>query len=330
MNNSEKNILEIRDLSVSYTVANVVTHVLEKVNLTVPMGKSIGLVGESGCGKTTTMRAILNALPSNATIENGEILYLGKNVLDMPYEELQSFRRTGAGMIFQDPSSALNPVISIEKQFLISLKYAQKLKDCKRDELYAKAIESLQAVSLADPDRIMKSFPFQLSGGMRQRVCIAMALAAEKQLLLADEPGTALDVTIQDQILRLIDELVAEKDLSVIFVTHSLGVIRKVTTEVNVMYAGSIVEGGNTAAVFEQPRHPYTMALMDCLPKLTGKGISSGIPGRIPDYDNPPAGCRFSPRCPYVMPRCHLEMPHPTVIAEDHWVSCFAVEEGKI
>lgn len=330
MSNATTNILEVKNLSVSYTVANVATHVLEKVNLTVPKGKSVGLVGESGCGKTTTMRAILNVLPENATVESGEILHFGENVLKMPYEKLQRFRRSGAGMIFQDPSSALNPVISIKKQFLTSLKYSQKFKNYSQDKLYEKAILALKDVYMADPDRIMKSFPFQLSGGMRQRVCIAMALAAEKELLLADEPGTSLDVTIQDQILRLIDELVETMDLSVIFVTHSLGVIRQVTTEVNVMYAGSIVEGGDTKTVFESPSHPYTVALMDSLPKLTGEGISPGIPGRIVDYNAPPTGCRFAPRCLHALERCHSLVPEPITVSEDHWVSCFAVEEGKI
>ena len=165
---------------------------------------------------------------------------------------------------------------------------------------------------------------------MRQRVCIAMTLAGEKELLLADEPGTALDVTIQDQILRLIKDLVDSHELSVIMVTHSLGVIRQVTSEVNVMYAGSIVEGGDTVKVFEQPKHPYTMALMDCLPKLTGTSIAEGIPGRIPDYDNPPVGCRFFPRCIYALDQCRNEIPGQTLIENGHWVACFAAAEGKV
>lgn len=322
-------ILEIKNLSVSYTVANVKTHVLENVNFSVPKGESIGIVGESGCGKTTTMRAILNVLPSNGTVEGGEILYEGRNVLKMPAGELQDYRQSGAGMIFQDPSSALNPVISIKNQFLATLKYAHKDKKYSREELLKKASDALVAVSMADPERILNSYPFQLSGGMRQRVCIAMTLAAERQLLLADEPGTALDVTIQDQILRLIKELVATRDLSVIMVTHSLGVIRQVTTSVNVMYAGTIVEGGETAQVFENPKHPYTMALMNCLPKLTGDGIAEGIPGRIPDYSNPPKGCRFSPRCPYAKEQCRLEKPEKYEAEPGHWVACFAAKEGR-
>lgn len=326
------NVLEVRDLSVSYTVANVKTHVLEGVTFRVEKGKSVGIVGESGCGKTTTLRAILNVLPSNGTIESGEILYDGKNILQMPKDELQEYRQKGAGMIFQDPSSALNPVISIKNQFLEALKYAhneQKGKRLTKAELLEKAAKSLETVSLADPNRILNSYPFQLSGGMRQRVCIAMTMAAERQLLLADEPGTALDVTIQDQILRLIKSLVESGELSVVMVTHSLGVIRQVTTTVNIMYAGTIVEGGETKQVFESPRHPYTQALIDCLPKLTGSGIAKGIPGRIPDYSNPPKGCRFAPRCPYAAEKCISEKPARHEIGAEHWVACFQAEEGR-
>lgn len=302
---------------------------LEKVSFSVEKGKSVGIVGESGCGKTTTMRTILNVLPSNGTIESGEILYNGENVLEMPKNKLQEYRQRGAGMIFQDPSSALNPVISIRNQFLEALKYAHKDKKLTKAQLLEKAADALTAVSLADPDRILNSYPFQLSGGMRQRVCIAMTLAAERNILLADEPGTALDVTIQDQILRLIKELVDKGELSVIMVTHSLGVIRQVTTKVNIMYAGTIVEGGDTGEVFENPLHPYTQALMDCLPKLTGNGIAKGIPGRIPDYSNPPKGCRFAPRCPYATERCANETPQRLEKGNGHWVACFKAEEGK-
>ena len=316
-------------MSVSYTVANVKTHILEDVSFAVSKGKSVGIVGESGCGKTTTMRAILNVLPSNGNVEKGEILYCGEDVLKMSNAKLQEYRQKGAGMIFQDPSSALNPVISIKNQFLEALKYAHKDKKLTKAQLLEKAGKSLEAVSLADPERILNSYPFQLSGGMRQRVCIAMTLAAERQLLLADEPGTALDVTIQDQILRLIKQLVDSGELSVIMVTHSLGVIRQVTTEVNIMYAGTMVEGGDTKKVFEHPIHPYTEALMNCLPKLTGNGIAEGIPGRIPDYSSPPKGCRFAPRCPYALKKCQNERPVRHEVDGDHWVACFQAEEGR-
>ncbi|MDR1136686.1 MAG: ABC transporter ATP-binding protein [Synergistaceae bacterium] len=318
---SNGNIIEVRDLSVSFKTYGTVSKVLSGVNLTVPMGGRIGLVGESGCGKTTTLKAILNILPSNAMVEGGEILYEGRNVFRMNEPGLLAFRQKGAGMIFQDPSQALNPVFSIRTQFLTALKYAKPgMSDKERLEI---AKNALTDVSLADPDRILASYPYQLSGGMKQRVCIAMTISAGRRLLLADEPGTALDVTIQDQILRLLSKLVDECRLSIVMVSHSLGVVREVTNFVNIMYAGGIVESGGTNEVFKSPRHPYTAALMACLPKLTGTGIAEGIPGRIPDYANPPPGCRFAPRCPHTMDICTRQKPIHKACGNNHLVSCF-------
>ena len=229
-------------------------------------------------------------------------------------------------MIFQDPSSALNPVFTIGDQFLTALRYTYDTKVNKK-VLWQQALDALTSVSLPDPERIMENYPFQLSGGMRQRVCIAMTIAAGRQILLADEPGTALDVTIQDQILRLINRLVEEKGLSVVMVSHSLGVIRESTSYVNIMYAGTIVESGVTETVFHHPKHPYTKALMACIPKLTGEGIAEGIPGRIPDYLNPPSGCRFCPRCPLAKDVCRQQKPPKTEVDPGHWVRCFCAGE---
>jgi peptide/nickel transport system ATP-binding protein len=325
--NARRNtILEVKDLSVSFDVYGSVSHVLDGISLKVKKGERVGLVGESGCGKTTTLKAVLNVLPKNAIIKGGEVLFAGRNVFGMRESELAVMRRTGVGMIFQDPSSALNPVFSIETQFVTALKYA-KPKNTSTKELYDMAVEALNDVMLPDPDRIMKSYPFQLSGGMKQRVCIAMTIAAGRQLLLADEPGTSLDVTIQDQILRLINRLVSDNKLSVILVAHSLGVIREFTGYVNIMYAGTVVESGGTCDVFQNPRHPYTVALMSCVPKLTGEGIAEGIPGRVPDYMAPPKGCRFSPRCPYAREICHTQKPPHVEISPKHWVSCYFADE---
>lgn len=326
INNYNNLLLEVKDLSVSFDVYGKVSHVLDGISFKVKKGERVGLVGESGCGKTTTLKAILNVLPRNAIIKSGRILFEGKSVFNMKASELATMRRTGAGMIFQDPSSALNPVFSIEQQFISALKYANP-KDTPKKKLYDNAIEALNNAMLPDSERIMKSYPFQLSGGMKQRVCIAITIAAGRQLLLADEPGTSLDVTIQDQILRLINELVIDKHLSVIMVAHSLGVIRESTSYVNIMYAGTIVESGITNEVFQNPRHPYTVALMSCVPKLTGEGISKGIPGRVPDYTMPPKGCRFSPRCPYAKEICLTEKPRHSEITPDHWVSCYFANE---
>ena len=314
------------DLSVSFDVYGSISHVLDGVSFRVNRGQRVGLVGESGCGKTTTLKAILNVLPPNAILNKGEILFEGHNVFTMVDRQLAEMRRTGAGMIFQDPSSALNPVFSIKQQFMAALKYAFP-PNTPPKELYEIAVKALEDVMMPDPERIMNSFPYQLSGGMRQRVCIAMTIAAGRKLVLADEPGTSLDVTIQDQIMRLIDRLVQENDLSVIMVAHSLGVIREFTSYVNIMYAGTLVEGGKTRDVFENPRHPYTIALMACVPKLTGEGIAEGIPGRVPDYTAPPTGCRYFPRCPYAQEICRAKKPQPVEIDPGHWVSCYLANE---
>jgi peptide/nickel transport system ATP-binding protein len=186
----------------------------------------------------------------------------------------------------------------------------------------------LKEVALADPERMLDSYPIQLSGGMRQRVCIGMALATSPELLIADEPGTSLDVTIEDQILRLLHRLVEEKDVSVILITHTLGVVRETTDRVYVMYAGNMVEVAATEQLFASPLHPYTHGLMDAVPRLTGGGVSDGIPGRIPDYLNPPPGCRFHPRCPQVMDICRQEKPPFYRLSDIHEVACFLYQDG--
>ena len=321
-----ENILNVRDLAVSFDVYGSRSYVLDGISFSVEKGQRVGLVGESGCGKTTTLKAILRVLAKNGSIDGGDVEFVGMSIYDMRPDDLAHMRQTGVGMIFQDPSSALNPVFTIESQFLTALKYAYK-KTKSKAELRQIAIESLENVMLPDPERIMGSYPFQLSGGMRQRVCIAITIAAGRKVLLADEPGTSLDVTIQDQILRLINKLVEDKHLSVIMVSHSLGVIRETTDVVNIMYAGSIVESGKTSDVFHNPRHPYTVALMKCVPKLTGEGVSEGIPGRIPDYKNPPKGCRFSPRCPYASGICFESRPPRTEVSPEHFVSCYYSRE---
>ena len=325
-NGNVDTLLSVRDLSVSFSVYGKTSHVLDGITFDVKKGQRVGLVGESGCGKTTTLKSILNVLPKNAIVKSGEILFGGSSVFDMKPPELQAMRCTGAGMIFQDPSSALNPVFNIKKQFLTALKYAYP-KGTPQQELYSVAVDALNSVMLPDPERILNSFPFQLSGGMKQRVCIAITIAAGRELLLADEPGTSLDVTIQDQILRLINKLVEDKHLSVIMVSHSLGVIRESTSYVNIMYAGTVVESGSTAQVFQNARHPYTSALMSCLPKLTGDGIAKGIPGRVPDYISPPKGCRYAPRCQHAQDICHKEKPPHLEISPGHNVSCYFASE---
>lgn len=327
-----KPLLDIKDLYVYFEVYGGRLEVLDGVNFRVNTGEKVGLVGETGCGKTTTMKAVLRILPEPpAVVPEGEIFFKGRDVLKMSSSELGEIRGSGISMIFQDPTAALNPVFTIGQQLDPVIRYSspQNQRLSKR-KIREKAIVSLREVALADPERLLDSYPLQLSGGMRQRVCIGMALATNPELLIADEPGTSLDVTIQDQVLRLLNGLVEEKQTSVILITHTLGVVRETTDRVYVMYAGNMVEVTSTPKLFANPLHPYTQGLMQAVPKLTGGGVAHGIPGRIPDYLDPPPGCRFHPRCPQVMDICRREKP-PHFRADDgHQAACFLYDKYPV
>ena len=320
-----KPLLEIKDLHVEFAVYGGKLRVLDGVSFRMEAGERVGLVGETGCGKTTTMKAILRVLPSPpALIPKGEIYFEGRDIIAIKADALRDVRGRGISMIFQDPTAALNPVFSIGEQIEAVIKASAPAdKPYSKEEIYQRAIQALKEVALADPERLLASYPVQLSGGMRQRVCIGMALATSPRLLIADEPGTSLDVTIQDQVLRLLRKLVEEHNTSVILITHTLGIVRETTSRVYVMYAGNIVESAKTENLFTKPMHPYTQGLISTVPRLTGGGIVSGIPGRIPDYRNPPSGCRFHPRCPHVMDVCRREKPQMVQIDEQHAVACF-------
>lgn len=328
----KKNVFEIKDLKVSFDVFGGKLKVLDGVNLSMKKGERLGLVGEAGCGKTTTLKAVMGILPKQAVLEDGEIYFEGKNVLQFNQAKLQNFRQKDCAMIFQDPSSALNPIFRVGDLMMNGIRYSlskEEEKDWKKIS-YEKAVKALGEVMLPDPKRIMENYPFQLSGGMRQRVCIAMAIATDRNLLLADEPTTSLDVTIQEQILRLIQKLSVEKGLSVVLVTHSMGVVREMTDKVCIMYAGTIIETGKTTDVLDNPRHPYTKALISCIPKLTGEGVAEGIPGRLPDYMNPPKGCRYVDRCPNALPVCRECKPEAVDIGGGHQVCCHNKGGGSI
>ena len=316
-------MLSVEDLYVSFRMYEGMLRVVDGVSFFVHRGEKVGVVGEAGCGKTTTMKAIMRILAENATVK-GRIVFDGKEVMAMRPGELQEWRRHSVSMVFQDPTSALNPVFTVGDQMRAVIGCSLEGLADRGDATIQHIVESALAdVSLPDPARILANYPFQLSGGMRQRICIAMSVATSRQLLLADEPGTSLDVTIQDQILRLIGDLVRDKGLSVVLVTHSLGVVREMTDRVYIMYAGSMVESGPTSEIFRDPQHPYTMGLMSCVPKLSGQGISQGIPGGMPDYLNPPKGCRFAPRCPEVIDICHRERPANRQVGPgDHCTAC--------
>jgi len=316
-------LLSIENLHVGFKIYEGRLSVLNGVQMTVRTGERVGLVGEAGCGKTTSMKCVLKILPSPpGEITAGRILFHGRDILTMGTREMQHIRGSGISMIFQDPTAALNPVFTIGDQLTSVIKYGSR-ESLSKKEIYVRAVGALREVQLPDPERIFNNYPVQLSGGMRQRVSVAMALATEPELLIADEPTTSLDVTIQDQVLRLLNGLVEQHETSVIFITHSLGVVREMADWVYVMYAGNIIEGARKEELFTNPLHPYTHGLMNALPKLTGGGIAEGIPGRIPEYIDPPTGCRFHPRCPRAMEGCSKSLPPITHTSDDHDVACF-------
>ena len=330
-------LLDIKNLHVEFKVYGGILKVLDGVNFKVYNGEKVGLVGETGCGKTTTMKAVLRILPMPpARITTGEIIFKDRDLLQIKDSQMRDVRGSGLSMIFQDPTAALNPVFTIGQQMEPIIKNAApENANLSNSEIREKAVIPLKEVGLADPERMLDSYPIQLSGGMRQRVCIGMALSTDPELLIADEPGTSLDVTIQDQVLRLLRELVNRKGSSVILITHTLGIVRQLADRVYVMYAGSMVEMASTRELFANPLHPYTQGLMDAVPKLTGGGVASGIPGRIPSYREPPAGCRFHPRCPHVMDICRQKKPPgylvTSLLEEDrheHEVACFLYSDS--
>ncbi len=320
--------LEVRDLRVGYRVYGGSLDVVDGIALEVLPGERIGLVGETGCGKTTVMKSILRILPVQGRVAGGQVLFEGADVLAMGAAEMRQFRGQGIAMIFQDPTAALNPVFTVGTQIEEALASSGRA-GRERGALRREALSILSKVALPDPARILTNYPFQLSGGMRQRTCIALALSTARKLLIADEPTTSLDVTIQAEILELVDGIVREHGTSLVLITHNLGVARQMTDRIYVMYAGTIVETAATASLYCNPLHPYTVGLFASVPRLTGEGFADGIPGRLPDYRDPPAGCRFQPRCPRAIGRCAVEKPRLRQVAEGHHVACFLFEEPR-
>ena len=326
---TKKNILlNIKDLHVWYKVYRGYLKVLNGLHLMVREGERVGLVGEAGCGKTTTMKSILQILPpGDFHIPQGQIFYKGQDVLKMNFKEIQKLRSKEIAMIFQDPTAALNPVFTIGTQIGDVIKYSSTFeKNEHKEKIKEQSVRALKEVYLPDPERMRINYPFQLSGGMRQRVCIAMAISSPRNLILADEPGTSLDVTIQAQVHWLLNEIVEKKNAAIILITHSLGVAREMTDRIYVMYAGTIVETATPKILFKNPVHPYTKGLLASIPKISGGGIAKGIPGKIPDYLNPPSGCRFRLRCKHEKPICSEKLPKLSEIEKDHSVACYLSE----
>lgn len=299
--------------------------VINGVSLTIHRGESVALVGETGCGKSITAKAILGLLPPNAEIISGRILFQGRDLRGATEDELQKIRGRKMAMIFQDPGTALNPVFTVGEQLMdvAAWQGADRLAIVRRrrSDLRGRCLEMLRLVRIPDPEGTFRRYPVELSGGMRQRVLIALALLGNPELLIADELGTALDVSIQDQILEELRELVRTRGLAVLYITHNLGVARMVSNRIYVMYGGEIAEVASTAAMFSRQLHPYSQGLLAAIPRLTGS-IGQGIEGRIPDYIAPPPACRFAPRCPFRMAICEQQRPHLSEAEPGRSVAC--------
>jgi len=314
-------LLEVRDLFLEFKTPRGRLKALNGISFDVQPGEVFGLVGETGCGKTVTGLSILRLLPRSASVTRGQVIFEGVDLLRLTRSEIEAVRGSKIAMIFQDPSSSLNPVFSIGVQ--IERVITQHMKVTKRQAL-AQAQEVLEAVGLPDVRRIMNSYPHQLSGGMQQRVMIAMALSCRPRLLIADEPTTSLDVTIQAQILKLLRELQMKYDISVILITHNLGVIAQTCDRLAVLYAGRVAESGPTSAIFVNPQHPYTRGLMNAIPRPGGRGKKMAtIPGMVPSNPGAVTGCAFAPRCEFAFDRCRVESPSPFNVDENHASACF-------
>jgi len=304
---SDTPLLELRGLRVGFDTDNGVVWAVDDVDLTVRRGRTLGLVGESGSGKTVLSRSVMNLVASPRLRRSGEILFEGRNLLDLGRDQMNKILGAEVAMVFQDPMTALNPVFKVGAQLTEGLRLHQGLS--KRAALEA-GIELLRSVHIPAPESVVRRFPHQLSGGMRQRVMIATAIACGPKLLLADEPTTALDVTVQEQILNLLEEKRDESGMGMVLISHDLGVVATRTDDVAVMYAGQIVEHGPVESVFGQMRMPYTEALFKSIPRMDQSSARlQAIGGRPPNLLDPPPGCRFAPRCPYAQPKCREEAP---------------------
>ena len=311
-------ILQVKDLNVSFRTYGGIVRAVRGVTFDLRRGETVAIVGESGSGKSVTIKAIMGILPSNATIESGEILYGGMDLTKLTEEEFHNIRGKRIGLIFQDPLSALNPIMKVGNQIMEALILSQKMS---KKAARQRALELMEAVGIPDVERRFNQYPFQFSGGMRQRIVIAIALAGDPEILICDEPTTALDVTVQARILELINKIKEERHLSVIFITHDLGVVATMADRVNVMYAGKIVGTGTSEEIFFEPAHPYTWALLSSMPDLETKERLFSIPGTPPNMISPPPGDAFSVRNRYAL-RIDFEKEPPLFkITDTHYAA---------
>ena len=324
-------LLQIEDLHVQFSTTRGIVRAVDGVSLDVEQGKTLGVVGESGCGKSVTMLSVMRLIPNplmpqiGGRIAGGQVWFDGKDLIRLPEQEMRHVRGNRIGMVFQDPMTSLNPTMRIGEQIAEAVLLHQ---DVTQEEAMAQALDLLDQVDIPSPKERLRDYPYQFSGGMRQRAMIAIALACKPQLLIADEPTTALDVTIQAQILDLLANLQDELGMAIILISHNLGVVAGLSDEVAVMYAGKVVERALAGDLFERPRHPYTQALMRAIPLLESaeKEPLANIPGAPPDLVNPPTGCRFHPRCEFVSERCRREQPALIQVTDTHSVACWLTE----
>ena len=329
MNQSEK-ILEIKDLCVEFKTVEGTVKAINHLNYTLHKGEKLGIVGESGSGKSVSSLGIMQLIPNPpGEIVGGEILYKGQDLVKKSEKDMQKIRGNEISMIFQEPMTSLNPIIKCGRQIAESLRLHRGMN---KKEAMEEAIRMMQAVGIANPEVRAYEYPHQMSGGMRQRVMIAMALACQPQILIADEPTTALDVTIQAQILELMMELKEKLGMAIIMITHDLGVVASMCDRIAVMYAGRIVEYGTTDDIFYNPKHEYTKGLLKSIPRLDAKEHERLVPieGTPIDLLNPPAGCPFAPRCSNCMKICLRENPPKTDFSETHYAHCFMNQKAEM
>ncbi|GIO69338.1 ABC transporter ATP-binding protein [Paenibacillus sp. JTLBN-2024] len=321
-------LLEVRNLTTGFLTEKGLVKATDRISLAIEKGKTLCLVGESGSGKSVTSMSIMRLIDyANGVILEGSINFKGEDLVKKKQEELRSIRGNKISMIFQDPMSALNPVFTVGEQIAESLRLHQNKS---KDEAWKEAIELLRMVGIPSPEIRAKQYPNQLSGGMCQRVVIAIALASKPELLIADEPTTALDVTVQAQILDLLQDLKEKLGTSILLITHDMGVAAEMADHIAVMYAGAIVEQGTVEEIFSNPSHPYTVGLLQSIPGFEGErgGELYTIKGTIPALGNLPQGCRFNPRCPHVMDKCRQVEPGDIQVGDEHYAKCWLFEEN--
>lgn len=327
---SEDCLLEIRNLKTYFRQDHKIFRSVDGVSFHINAGEILGLVGESGCGKSVTSLSIMRLLGEKGYTAGGEILFEGTDLLKLPENEMNQIRGQKIAMIFQDPMVSLNPVYSVGQQLTEAIRAHKKIS---KADAMAHALDMLNKVGIPSPEQRLREYPHQLSGGMRQRVMIAMALCLQPRLLIADEPTTALDVTIQAQILNLIRRMNREMGMSVLMITHDLGVIAQLCDRVVVMYAGQIVEMADVKSLFQNPLHPYTSGLMRAIPTLNRQNTDSQelytIPGMVPSPDNLPQGCRFAERCPYMQEPCTAAIPPLRHEGNNHFSACIRADAVK-